>query len=228
MSYVLGSTKVWIPNLDVQLEQRLNEKFYFVQNKVELTPEFLSQVSPKKIFFTHWSEIISKDVYENYPCVVFHMTDLPFGRGGSPLQNLIALGYKTTMISALKCTKGLDEGPIYLKRPLSLEGSAQEIFIRANEVIREMIVEIVRSNPTPIPQEGEPVIFKRRTPAQSEIGQIESIDKLYDFIRMLDADNYPKAELRQGRFLFRFSNAQLLDGKIRAEVEIIERDEDSK
>ena len=47
------------------------------------------------------------------------MTDLPYGRGGSPLQNLIVRGHKHTMISAIKCVKELDAGPIYLKKPLT-------------------------------------------------------------------------------------------------------------
>ena len=43
------------------------------------------------------------------------MTDLPFGRGGSPLQNLIVRGFEETMTSAIKVTKGIDTGDIYLK-----------------------------------------------------------------------------------------------------------------
>ena len=56
------------------------------------------------------------------------MTDLPFGRGGSPLQNLITRGISKTKISALRCNEEIDAGPIYLKRPLSLHGSAEEIY----------------------------------------------------------------------------------------------------
>jgi methionyl-tRNA formyltransferase len=54
---------------------------------------------------------------------------LPYGRGGSPLQNLIDLGHKDTFVSALKMTEELDAGAIYLKKPLSLEGLAEEIYM---------------------------------------------------------------------------------------------------
>ena len=70
------------------------------------------------------------------------MTDLPYGRGGSPLQNLIVRGHSETKISALKVEKKLDTGDIYLKKNLSLEGSAQKIFQRANTSIIDMIKEI--------------------------------------------------------------------------------------
>ena len=82
----------------------------------------------------HWSYIIPKDIFNLFNCVVFHMTDLPFGRGGSPLQNLIIRGYEKTKISALKVTNGIDSGPIYLKKPLSLDGTAYEIMIRASQL----------------------------------------------------------------------------------------------
>jgi len=44
------------------------------------------------------------------------MTDLPFGRGGSPLQNLIERGIKKTKISAIKVDGGIDTGDIFFKR----------------------------------------------------------------------------------------------------------------
>ena len=67
------------------------------------------------------------------------MTDLPYSRGGSPLQNLILRGHQETQIIALRCVAELDAGPIYMKRPLSLEESAYEIFVRAADVVQEMI-----------------------------------------------------------------------------------------
>ena len=80
------------------------------------------------------------------------MTDLPYGRGGSPLQNLIIRGNKTTKISAIKVTKGIDEGPVYLKKELNLDGTAKEIFVRSAYIIQEMIESIINSTIFPKPQ----------------------------------------------------------------------------
>ena len=99
-----------------------------VTEKDELTEKMVEEFSPNYIFFPHWSYYIPESIYEKYECVVFHMTDLPFGRGGSPLQNLIVRGIKTTKISAIKVVDGLDAGPIYLKENLELYGTAQEIY----------------------------------------------------------------------------------------------------
>ena len=173
------------------------------------------------IFFLHWSELISKEIYDNYRCIVFHMTDLPFGRGGSPLQNLIIRGYTETKISAIRVCKELDAGDIYLKKELSLHGTAEEIFIRTGKIMLEMIREIMCSDIIPSPQEGYPILFKRRKPEDGNIVNLDSIEQIYDYIRMLDAEGYPNAFLINGAMKFEFSRASLkADGVILADVKI--------
>ena len=121
------------------------------------------------------------------------MTDLPFGRGGSPLQHLIWAGHKTTQLSALQMTEEIDAGPIYCKDELSLSGRAQDIYERASALAAAQIARIITESPTPQPQVGTPVVFRRRTPVESAIPALDSAERVYDFIRMLDADGYPHA-----------------------------------
>ena len=150
--------------------------------------EYLRAIKTDVIFIPHWSYIIPNDIFENYECIVFHMTDLPFGRGGSPLQNLISRGIYSTKISALKVDKGIDTGDVYLKENLELDGAATDIFERANHIIQKMIISILQNKIKPIPQKGKVTIFKRRKPHQSNIIELETLQKVYDYIRMLDAD----------------------------------------
>ena len=74
-----------------------------------------------------------------------------------------------------------DGGPIYMKHALSLEGSAQEILMRCSDIIfQEMIPVFLEEGKklVPVPQEGEPVLFRRRKPEEGiitddmELGQI--------------------------------------------------------
>jgi methionyl-tRNA formyltransferase len=180
-----------------RLEERTGYRFHLVTAPESLTETFLEQIQPRYVFFPHWSSIIPPAIHENYECVIFHMTDLPYGRGGSPLQNLIRRGHTSTQISALRCVEALDAGPIYLKRPLSLEGAASEIFLRAANVVEEMIETILRERPAPTPQKGEPVTFQRRKPEESDLAKapIADLNDLFDFIRMLGAEGYPRAFL---------------------------------
>lgn len=196
-------------------------KIQLITDKDDLTFENISEINPKYIFFPHWSWIIPRNIYENFECVVFHMTDLPFGRGGSPLQNLIERGIYKTKISAIRVVKELDAGPIYLKRGLDLQGSATEIFIRLAEIIFDkMIPRIIKDNPEPMPQEGKPVFFKRRKPEQGDISELDDIDKIYDYVRMLDAEGYPAAFIETDKLKIEFSDARMKDGYVLAQAKI--------
>lgn len=210
---------------DVQDQLVLKYNGIALTTREELNIEYLESIDPIYIFFLHWSWIIHESIYTKFNCVVFHMTDLPFGRGGSPLQNLIIRGFKETKVSAIKVNSGIDTGDIYLKRDLPLLGSATEIFHRAGDVIKDMISEIIASGISPVIQKGDPVYFKRRTPQQSLIdNNILDIEGLYDFIRMLDARNYPHAFFENELFKFEFTNAALInEQELTAHVRIIKK-----
>lgn len=198
--------------------------FYLISQKEDFTVERIGSISPVKIFIPHWSYIIPSAIFERYECIVFHMTDLPYGRGGSPLQNLIVRGLTATKLSALRVEVGLDTGPVYLKMDLSLSGTAEEIFVRVNKLVGKMIVEIIQNNLQPVPQEGDPVVFKRRKPEQSDMSGLEKLEEIFDYIRMLDADGYPHAYIEKGEFRYEFTRASIkADGSIVADVKITKK-----
>ena len=152
------------------------------------------------------------------------MTDLPYGRGGSPLQNLIVRGKKETVISAIKCVKELDAGPIYLKMPLTLDGTAREILDRASTVIQQMIFKIVEGPGEFKDQLGDVVSFKRRVSDDGDLSHLETTNQIYDYIRMLDADNYPSAFIEIENFRLEFTSVKYDDGDVEAVVKFLRRD----
>jgi methionyl-tRNA formyltransferase len=225
---VIATSKPWNQALPEKLHISTGQRFHLISNPADLTLTRLTELRPRYIFFPHWSHRIPADVFKNYECVIFHMTDLPFGRGGSPLQNLIASGICETQITALRCVEELDAGPIYLKRPLSLHGSAEEIYLRASGVVEQMIVEIVKTNPQPLEQTGEPTFFKRRTPAQGNLLDAASLDQAFDLIRMLDADGYPNAFINAGSLRLEFTRASRKTGSLIADVRITLQDKNTE
>jgi methionyl-tRNA formyltransferase len=222
MRYVLLTSKSWHNKLFRELRDSMPGEWVHISQKDDFTFEKLQPINPDYIFIPHWSHIIPDKIVETYRCVVFHMTDLPFGRGGSPLQNLIVRGFTETKISAIRAGKGIDTGDIYLKESLCLHGSAEEIFIRASGIIGPMIRRIINEDLQPYPQEGPVTIFKRRKPEDSDIGPLETIEQLYDYIRMLDCEGYPHAYAEIGNFRIEFSKAVVkADESIIANVRII-------
>jgi methionyl-tRNA formyltransferase len=222
MKYIIACSKLWNPQITQELEKKTKAQFHLIQAKEELRLDFLKAFKPDKIFFPHWSFILPAEIYKNYECVMFHMTDLPFGRGGSPLQNLIVRGLEKTVISAFRCADGVDTGDVYLKKPLSLDGKAQQIFETAAKTIETMIVDIIQKNPIPKKQTGEVVEFKRRKPDEGHLELAKDLKQVYDFIRMLDADGYPHAFLQLKNLKIDFSQAQFDGKEIVAQVRIYE------
>lgn len=220
-NYLVATIKPWNIKVYNDVIKHYKGNWHLITEPSELTVDKIKLLNPKYIFFPHWSEVVPTEVLEIATCVCFHETDLPYGRGGSPLQNLIAKGHRETVVSAIKMSKDLDTGPVYLKMPLSLEGIAEEIFIRTANIVAEMIKIIITENPIPQEQIGESVFFRRRKPNESKL-PIEKNDlvDLFDHIRMLDAERYPKAFLKQGEFRFEFSRPSLKTDEIIADVRI--------
>ena len=220
-NYVVATVKSWNIKAFDQYKDKLPGNWVLVPSPEELTLELLESLNPKYIFFPHWSWLVSEEIVSRWECICFHMTDLPYGRGGSPLQNLIERGHKDTKLSALRMSPELDAGPVYKKLDLDLSGSAQDIFVRASNLVTELIEHIVLNEPAPKEQTGDVVLFERRKPSQSSLAGINDIERLYDHIRMLDAEGYPKAFLKVGDLTFEFSHAELENGELTAKVNVI-------
>jgi methionyl-tRNA formyltransferase len=209
--------------LEVMLRDRLGLDVLRVREQSELDLSRLNAFMPNYVFFPHWSWKIPAEIYEGFECVIFHMTDLPFGRGGSPLQNLVARGIIETKLTALRCVAELDAGPVYMKRPISLLGTAEEILMRASQLTGEMIEVIVQERPVPQLQTGESTTFRRRTAQDGNLASLETLDKVFDFIRMLDGDGYPPAFLETEHFKLEFGRASLRPNCVIADVKIIRK-----
>ncbi len=223
---MIAAHHAWYQPLGPELERITGCQFISVTQRENLTTALLDEIRPRYVFLPHWSFMVPKEIFQQYECVIFHMTDLPFGRGGSPLQNLISRGIYETKICALQCEADLDAGPVYLRRPLSLLGSAEEIYLRAANLIQEMILEIVKDEPTPIPQDGEATYFKRRTPEQSNVSETLELVEIFDAIRMLDAEDYPSAFLETKHLRFEFQRASLKSDAVLADVRITRKKTD--
>jgi methionyl-tRNA formyltransferase len=218
---VLAGSRPWSRHVYEAVRSRVRGDWTLVRNQAELKEAVVSRTPPPRyVFFVHWSWRVPQEILDRSECVCFHMTDVPYGRGGSPLQNLIVRGHRSTVLTALRMVEDLDAGPVYLKEPLSLEGLAEEIYLRAGRLSGEMIVRIVEGAIVPAPQTGLATVFPRRTPADSVIPPRRDVSDLHDFLRMLDADGYPRAYLVHEGFVYRFSRPALYDGRIMADVTI--------
>ena len=226
-TYVVAASRQWNTLEFARRVPDLPGRWLLVTDPASFSIDLVRSLQPRYVFFPHWSWKVPDDILDATECVCFHMTDVPFGRGGSPLQNLIVRGHTETMLSALRMVSEMDAGPVYMKRPLSLRGAAHEIFARCASTVFDMIGEIATEQPEPIPQTGTPVVFPRRRPSESRLPQNGPPQAVYDHIRMLDAEGYPNAFLDYGDFRIEFREARLRDGKLEAHATFLVADKGS-
>lgn len=216
--YVVASNRPWHREEFDRRGLGQDDSWRYVDDRSKLLAVLEEAGEPLRVFFLHWSWLVPKEIYEFHECVCFHMTDVPYGRGGSPLQNLIARGHASTKLTALRMIGELDAGPVYAKREMKLEGRAEEIYRRAGQLSWQIIDWIVAENPEPTPQTGDPVFFERRRPDQSIMPISGTLYDIFNHIRMLDAPTYPAVFLEYGEFRFEFSHADLQGDQLQATV----------
>ena len=220
MVYLFCAYRKWAIEL-YGLISKKNKNFVLLSDPKKLTSKYLQRINPEIIFFPDWSWIIPKEIFTNYKCICFHESNLPKFRGGSPLQNQIIRNIEKTKSTAFIMTGGLDEGDIVLQKKLSLKGSLDDIFKRMAENDYYMIVKIINGRYKTRKQVGNPSIFKRRKPEDSELKHLNYDKKyLYNFIRML-SDPYPNAFLRVGNQKLIFKSAKYDGKKLECIMEIV-------
>ena len=202
------SSKKWF-FLNKDVKKLIKKKnIYKITDKKKLNLKNISKINPTKIFFPHWSYRVPDKILKKFECICFHTAPLPYGRGGSPIQNLIIRKFKKAPVCAIKMTNKIDSGPIYSKKNISLNGSLNKIFERISNAILFMITKIIKNKIIPKHQSGKPLYFKRINEKKSIINQFEKLDSVYDKIRMLDSDEYPNAYYKFGNTIIKLQGAK--------------------
>ena len=195
-----------------------------IYKKKDLNLKNLKKINPKYVFFIHWNWRVNSEIYKNYECVVFHTSPLPYGRGGSPIQNLIIRGIKKTPVCAIKMTNIIDGGPIYGSLNVTLNGNISEIFSRIAKKIDKLIVKICKNDPRPKKQKGNVVNFIRLKNKNNKLLNKYTIKELYDRIRMVDGKDYQKAYINFGNYKIEFSNCSIENKKLHANIILYQSD----
>jgi methionyl-tRNA formyltransferase len=153
------------------------------------------------ILFIGWSWIIPKETTDKFLCLGIHPSNLPYFRGGSPLQHQIIAGIEKSKVTLMTLSsEKLDAGDIWIQEDLDLLGDTMiEIFDNLIHSSIKLINSFFDKYPKIDPHEQNTKLgsyFKRRLPMQSQLtkDQIQnmSLKQLYNYIRAL-TDPYPNA-----------------------------------
>jgi methionyl-tRNA formyltransferase len=204
----------WSNSLYKNLKDNIREVEWVRCCKKEDYKHF-DNLKPDWVFFFHWNHIVPKEVFSKTKCVVLHTSNLPRHRGGSPIQNQIIERVKTTNVNAIKMVEEVDAGPIYGSAKISIQGSLRDIWMSIANESEKLIADCIAYHSfkdTPVAQTGTTYPCLRRKTSEIPVNDVKTLEDLYDYIRMLDAEGYNRSFVSLGKFKLEFSRASIVNG----------------
>ena len=127
--------------------------------------------------------------------LVVHASDLPKGRGFSPMTWLILEGHCDIPVCLLEASEQVDCGLVVYREIIHLEGHELngEIRNRLGLMHIELCLRFLNESvpPVGVAQEGEPTYYRRRYPAESRLDPQKSIADQFDLLRVVDNERHP-------------------------------------
>ena len=151
--------------------------------------------------------IVEQDYLKrNLNNIVVHASDLPKGKGFSPLQWQVMEGASSIILTLFEVVKEVDAGPYYLKRSLDLTGTElyDELRCKLATKIIEMCNEYVDNIKTlpSIPQTGSETFYRRRSVDDDMLDIEKSILQQINHLRIADNENFPLWFIYKGEKFF--------------------------
>jgi len=126
---------------------------------------------------------------------VVHESDLPKGRGWSPVSWQVLEGKNKIPIVLFEATDQLDAGPVYLKDYIELDGTELLAEIKHKQGLKtqQLVIKLVELWPDikPVPQSGQPTYYRRRTRQDDRLDVNKTIAEQFDHLRIVHNEKYP-------------------------------------
>ena len=164
-------------------------------------------------FMLGCGQIVPADKRAKYRnCLVVHESDLPQGKGWSPLTWQILEGKHRVPVTLLEADEKVDSGAIYAQRYLTFKGDEliDELRAAVGTATLELCDQFVREYPqikeTARAQVGKPTFYSRRKPDDSRLDVGSTIESQFDLFRVVDSQRYPAFfDMRGYRYIVRIA-----------------------
>jgi RimJ/RimL family protein N-acetyltransferase len=149
-------------------------------------------------FYLSFSKVVSESTLNMFRHnVIVHSSDLPEGRGWSPLTWQILQGKNEIPTVLFEALEKVDSGEIYSKQTLKFEG--HELLGEMRDAQGNLIVSMVKSFVEGYPkslgngidQSGKGSYYPRRRPVDSKVDPDSSLRQIFLQLRVADNDSYP-------------------------------------
>ncbi|MEM2111600.1 MAG: formyltransferase family protein [Candidatus Bathyarchaeia archaeon] len=147
-------------------------------------------------FILSYFKIIPREFLDyHFHNIVIHESDLPEGKGWSPLFWQILENKNKIPVTLFEATEELDAGPYYIKDFIQLNGYELHDDIRKKqadktiELCTRFLKEYVKLRP--IIQTGQSTYYPRRTPDDSRLDIDKTIREQFNILRICSNDDFP-------------------------------------
>lgn len=157
-----------------------------------------SDASGDICFVLSWESLVRSDFRGKFDhSIVVHASELPEGRGWSPLTWQVLEGRTELPLTLFEAVDAVDAGPVYIRS--SIQTSGLELIdqlrdLLGSEIVRmclEFTVLVEEDRVLGEPQEGRPTFYRRRTPSDSQLNPDMTIRDQFNLLRVVDNDRYP-------------------------------------
>ncbi|WP_081910362.1 formyltransferase family protein [Thermopetrobacter sp. TC1] len=155
-------------------------------------------------FYIGCLKITPKEVLQrNKRNLVVHESDLPSGKGFSPLTWQILEGKNNIPICLIEAVDKVDSGDIIYRDVMHFEGHEliNEIRHIQGQKTIELCMRFLQADlpPKGVPQAGQESFYPKRRPKDSEIDINKSIKEQFNLFRVVDNERYPAFFFMNGK-----------------------------
>jgi len=191
ISILVDNSDSWIVPYARKIKQELAEKY-----DAELFFKARDIPEGDVLFLLGCISIIPGEILKrNKNNIVIHESDLPKGRGWSPIAWQVMENKNRIPIVLFEAAEEADSGPIYLKDYIQLDGTEllAEIKQKQGEKTAELIYSFLEKWPDiqARPQQGEPSFYRRRTRKDDALDIEKSLIENFNHLRIVDNEKYP-------------------------------------
>lgn len=192
ITILVDDEKSWFIPYAKILKKQLEDR----QNHVSLIHNARSADGGDICFLLSCSKIVTTNFLEKYRHnIVVHASDLPAGKGFTPLKWQIIEGKDDIVLTLFEAAEAVDAGPYYMKEMLHFDGT--ELLKELQQIMADKIIEMCLEyvvNPEKYPakqQQGEESFYPRFTKSDDMIDIDKSIKEQFNHFRVADNEKFP-------------------------------------
>ena len=166
------------------------------------------------VIFSYFKKIPKIYLNRSKYNLICHESNLPKGRGMSPITWQILNGKQNFIFSLIEASEKIDNGKIYFKKKVKIKknylfGEIKKIQFENNIKLILRFSKYLKKNnkpPKALDQKGKPTYYKLRNSKDSKININKSIKSQFNLIRSADSDKYPVYfDMKNRKFFLRIT-----------------------